>query len=261
MTSRADRWKGAAGAAMLQGLMLYGLFLSAPVLVPLPAPTLRYISPITPEPRAEPVPPRQAVKPRATGRAAPPNRTARPVPVITPPPVVPLLVLPPLVITAAPVTGNGNEANAGAATRTGPGTGAGGNGDGLGSGASGDGAGDGGSGGSWAEWKSGRIHDRDYPAAAFQSGIQGSLRTRYTIDTKGRVIRCEILETSGSPLLDATTCRLVMQRYRYRPARDANGRATTDILTERHHWELESPLAPPPKPLTQSPAPPSLSPR
>ncbi len=259
MTSRADRWKGAAGAAVLQGLMLYGLFLSAPVLVPVVVPALRYISPIVPEPRAEPAPSRPAIKPRATGRAAPPNRTARPVPVVTPPPVVPILVLPPPVITAAPVAGTGSEANAGAAPRIGPGTGAGGQGDGLGSGASGDGIG--GGGGRWAEWKSGRIHDRDYPAAAFQSGIQGSLRTRYTIDTRGRVSRCEILETSGSPLLDATTCRLVMQRYRYRPARDAEGRATTDIITERHHWELESPVAPPPNPLTQTPAQPSVSPR
>jgi protein TonB len=244
MTSRADRWKGATGAATLQGLMLYGfLSLSGSSQAP-PAPALLYISPITPEPVAKPVPSPRAAQHRQAGKAAPPNRTARPVPVVTPPPIVPMPVLPPPAITAAPVAAQGTQSSAGATPTTGPGTGAGGQGDGLGSGDSGNGPGDG---STWSEWKSGRIRDRDYPAAAFQAGIQGVLRTRYTIGTNGRVIRCEILETSGSPLLDETTCRLVMERYRYRPARNAAGKPVVDVVIQRHHWELDSPLAQPPE--------------
>ena len=164
---------------------------------------------------------------------------------MTPPPVVPMVMLPP-VITAAPVAGAGTQSSAGATPQPGPGTGAGGEGTGLGSGDLGDDTGDGADGGTWAEWKSGRIRDRDYPAAAFQSGIQGVLRTRYTIGTNGRVIRCEVLDSSGSPLLDETTCRLVMQRFRYRPARNAAGKPVVDVIMQRHHWELDSPGVKPP---------------
>jgi protein TonB len=39
-------------------------------------------------------------------------------------------------------------------------------------------------------------------------------------------------------VLDETTCRLVMQRYRYEPARDAQGRRVSDTDVEEHSWVL-----------------------
>ena len=39
---------------------------------------------------------------------------------------------------------------------------------------------------------------------------------------------CEVVKSSGSAELDGTTCRLIERRFRYRPARDAQGRAIAE---------------------------------
>jgi protein TonB len=57
-----------------------------------------------------------------------------------------------------------------------------------------------------------------------------------SVDPDGRVGRCVIARSSGSAELDATTCRLVRQRYRFDPARDARGRAVPDLVGDRHLW-------------------------
>jgi protein TonB len=84
----------------------------------------------------------------------------------------------------------------------------------------------------------GRIRDSDYPSEASRTGTQGSLTTRYVIGPTGRITDCTVIKSSGSAVLDETTCRLVMQRYRYEPARDAQGRRVSDTDVEEHSWVL-----------------------
>ena len=64
----------------------------------------------------------------------------------------------------------------------------------------------------------------DYPSIAIMNGWQGTVRTRLSISTEGRVTSCQIVKSSGSPILDASTCRLFTSRARFIPATDENGK-------------------------------------
>jgi protein TonB len=181
-----------------------------------------------PAPEVEPPPQRNF---RPTGRAAPPNLRSKPTEVVAPEPVV---VTPPLpTVVVAPVAGPGVQASAGAADVPGPGTGAGGEGDGFGAGGSGDGDG---AGDVPPRRIGGRLRDSDYPLEAGEQGVGGTVGVRFVVDIRGRVPSCRVTRSSGSPLLDETTCRLIMQRYRYRPAQDAQGRPFTSVIVQNESW-------------------------
>lgn len=229
-----SRAAAAVAAVVLQALLAWALITGLSVhFVPRVEAALKVfnLDPIVPPPAPKPVPVRQA-KRKPTGAAAPPHKRADPTPVVAPEPIVVQPPLPPP-INAAPAAAHGAD-NAAGAAETGRGTGAGGAGDGRGSGAAGDGTG---SGGTPAEWVSGNIDGyRDYPRAAREAGIGGALITRYVIDSRGRVIQCAIVESSGSELLDATTCRLVIARFRFAPARDASGQPVEDVQLDHHRW-------------------------
>lgn len=173
---------------------------------------------------------------KANGAASPPNLKAKPTEITAPPPLSP----PPVQrVVVAPKAGAGPDPSAGASNRPGPGTGAGGVGTGTGSGNAGEGPGDGG--GTPLQWLSGRIKDSDYPDGALKRGIGGTVQLRFTVGVKGRVTDCTITRSSGDAELDATTCRLIVKRFRYKPTRDAQGHAVPDVVTGEHVWEIYRP--------------------
>ena len=43
-------------------------------------------------------------------------------------------------------------------------------------------------------------------------------------------------EQFGNPELDAVTCRLIQQRYRFRPSLDPGGRPVRSQVVEDHSW-------------------------
>lgn len=178
-----------------------------------------------PEPQA--VPERKPSE-AASGKASAANLRARPAPVEAPRPVV-------LPVAAAPKAGDGSEASAGASATAGPGSGAGGRGDGLGAGGAGNGAG----GATRPVWRSGTIADRDYPKAARRARVGGEVEVRFTVETSGRATRCRVSRSSGDASLDATTCRLIEERFRFRPATDSAGRAIASDYGWRQTWWLE----------------------
>lgn len=169
----------------------------------------------------------------AAGRASAANRRASPAPVEAPKPLVPP-VKPPQV-AAAPKAGSGSDASAGAAPVAGPGTGAGGRGDGFGAGGTGSGTG----GGTRPVWRSGAIADRDYPKTASRAKIGGDVEVRFRIEPTGRVTRCRVTRSSGDTALDATTCRLIEERFRFKPATNAGGEAIASDYGWRQSWWLE----------------------
>ena len=66
----------------------------------------------------------------------------------------------------------------------------------------------------------------------------------------GRVENCRVTRSSGVPLLDTTTCRLIVTRFRYRPSRDTAGRPVEADIVENHEWVnemTEADLNPPPE--------------
>lgn len=187
-----------------------------------------------PAPRPpEPAAPQKVPSDAASGRASAANQHAKAAPVAAPQTKLPPIIPP---ITAAPLPGMGNDASAGATPNPGVGSGAGGRGDGAGAGGSGSGTG----GGSKAVWQSGTIRDRDYPAAASRARVGGEVEVRFTIQPTGRVTGCRVTRSSGDAALDATTCRLIEDRFRFKPATNAAGDAIVSAYGWRQNWWLES---------------------
>ena len=186
-----------------------------------------------PPPPVERRPPPKVHNYRPQGAAAPPNLRSKPTELVAPRPEVVLPVQAP--VTTAPVAATDVQATAGAADVAGPGTGAGGEGNGFGAGGDGDGDG---AGDVPPRRVGGRIKDSDYPLAASEQGVSGTVGVRFVVDERGRVPRCQITRSSGSRLLDDTTCRLIVQRYRFRPAHDAQGRPFASTLVENETWVI-----------------------
>lgn len=194
--------------------------------------------PPPPPPRVMPAP-RVAAK-RPEGRASPPNLRSRATPVAAPPPVV-VVPLPPPPVVAAPIPWQANDAMSGSATVRGPGTGAGGIGDGFGSGGDGDGDGGGGEADDTPPRRlKGRMSPSDLPETLFETGFNGTVGVRYVVGVDGRVPRCDVTRSSGSATVDAITCRLIRERFRFEPSRDGDGRPVRSTIVENHRWEIEA---------------------
>ncbi|MBW0145437.1 energy transducer TonB [Sphingomicrobium clamense] len=79
----------------------------------------------------------------------------------------------------------------------------------------------------------------DYPSRALRNEEQGTVRARLTIDTRGRVSACTVTQSSGSSLLDDTTCRLLQRRARFDPATDSSGAKVQGTYnTPPIRWEI-----------------------
>ncbi|HEU0099061.1 MAG TPA: energy transducer TonB [Allosphingosinicella sp.] len=242
-----SRIGSATGVAAIHALLGYLLLTGLGFAVPIPGQAeLKLIDFLEdPPPPAEPAQPEkvresQKAKPKdPEGAAAPPNLKDTPTQIVAPPPEIRLPIPPP--IPAAPVPGQGNAPAAGAAEIPGPGTGRGGQGTGLGSGSQGTGTGGGGGGlgrGARARHISGSIGPDDYPRGAFERRIAGVVYLRFVVQPDGRVRDCIVTRSSGSAELDRTTCRLIERRFRYRPARNAEGRPIPETIRGEHHWEI-----------------------
>lgn len=229
------------GFALSRGLRIGGLpALRAPALTvfevePPPPP---------PPPRAQPrVRPKKIALRKPGGGSAPPGLRARPTEIVAPRPVVPLPVPQPVVVTKTP--DQGAAPSRGEAPIVGPGTGSGGLGRGRGGGY-GDGEGYGrGGGGRPPRQIKGRIRDSDYPSEAGSAGIGGVVEVRYRVEVDGRATGCSIERSSGNAVLDATTCRLIEERFRFRPSQEGDGRAVPSWIVQRHEWVIEQLAAEP----------------
>ncbi len=186
-----------------------------------------------PPPAPPPPESAQSPDPEEEGAAAPPDPRSEASPVAAP---EPLFELPTRNETrAAPDPSDGVESDQGAAEVEGPGTGAGGEGDGTGSGAGGSGSG-GGAIVSRARRIAGEILPRDHPQAGSRRRARGTVGARVYVGADGRVTRCQVVNSSGNAELDAATCRLITERFRYEPARNARGQAVPDVAGREQRW-------------------------
>jgi periplasmic protein TonB len=231
-----DRAKSAAGVALCHALLGYALITGlAPGTAARAGEALKLFD-VSAEPL--PAPPhdraRAEAAPEREGAASPTNLRVRPTPLVAPPPKLP--ADPPVV--AAPAAGEGSDVSAGSADRPGPGSGSGGQGAGTGSGRAGGGPGGGGL-AARAELIAGRILDSDYPRAASRARIGGTVIVRFTVGADGRPGGCAVVRSSGRADLDSTTCRLIERRFRYRPARDSEGKAVAATMGWKQIWWQE----------------------
>lgn len=200
------------GAALLSGALVSGIALAmifglARGIVAVPRQVTDLVSldlPPVPKPSSEP--------PRASPRSAPSeaasarNRRSKATPVAAAPVRVPA---PPPPVSAATAPASGAAAQSGASSLPGPGQGAGGIGNGLGGGGSG-GSGDGSGIATGPRQIRGRLSVADFPDGLIGPGQQASV--------------------------DAMACRLITQRFRYRPAINRVGQPVRSTIAETHIW-------------------------
>jgi len=185
-----------------------------------------------PAPEPSPDPPTPAPRHDQGGRAPlPPARKNEAAPALSPS----LAVVPPSPVPPAPRPSASLAPLSGASAA---GSGAGGGGSGSGSAGVGYG-----NGGTISVQIAGEIRESDYPRDAARRRLSGRVFVRYTVGTNGRVTDCAVTRSSGVPSFDEATCRLIMQRFRYEPARDAAGRPRTEVYEGGHTWRMAgSPL-------------------
>ena len=200
-----------------------------PMILPAPAPDEAMIlvdiaAPPTP-------PPVQEAPPEPEGQSAPEAPKAEPKPVAAPPPDV---VVQPKPVPTPPAPATGPDVNAGAASTDRGGSSAGGNGIGAGLGKGGSGTG--GCGITRARRIAGDIQRADYPRARKTNEVGGSVTAHFDVGADGRARNCRVVRSSGNSERDGITCRLIEQRFRFEPARDASGRPVADIAGWRQDW-------------------------
>lgn len=173
-----------------------------------------------------PAPPPPDTRPAAA--AAPPSRGATKAP--SPPnPPRPL----PKPTPAQPAVDAGSQSASGAGAAAGSGAGRGGQGTGTGSGAGGNGTG---AGATPPVHIAGALTDRDYARSGLPRGAAGTVQVSFRVRSDGQVDNCRTVRSSGYEIIDRQTCRLMEQRFRFRPARDAAGRPIDFTLRTDFTW-------------------------
>ncbi len=178
----------------------------------------------TPPPEPEPEP--------DAGESGEEGKEAIPKPTVAPQPRIKVKPNPP-----APKSSSTGSADTSGAREQGSGTGAGGTGSGTGSGNGGNGQGGGIA--TNPTLVSGAINNaRDYPTppGGRRARIGSEVIVKVTVGTDGRASNCSIYKPSPDPEADAITCRLVVERLRFKPATDASGNAVPAPFYWRQRW-------------------------
>ena len=87
------------------------------------------------------------------------------------------------------------------------------------------------------------IRSGDYPADAIRAGKSGRVVVDLAVDDHGRVTACRLHVSSDTPSLDATTCRIMIERAAFTPAIDLQGRPIATTFTLPVRWVLPATVA------------------
>jgi protein TonB len=92
-----------------------------------------------------------------------------------------------------------------------------------------------------------------YPARALAAHEEGAVGFTVTLDAKGDVTDCQVTHSSGHPLLDQETCKLVTLNAVFHPD-PALGPSQTKTHEGVINWKLPASTAalPPPTPIAQA---------
>jgi len=166
------------------------------------------------------------------GAASEEGRKAVPKPTAASEPKIPLKPTPP-----EPKASSTGAADTSGARESGSGTGAGGSGSGTGNGQGG--AGQGGGIATQPVHIAGGINNaRDYPVppGGRDARIGNEVIVKVTVGTDGRASSCSVFRASRYAEADRITCRLVVDRLRFRPATDPAGNPVSAPFYWRQRW-------------------------
>lgn len=77
-----------------------------------------------------------------------------------------------------------------------------------------------------------------YPPEARAASQEGRTQFSLDIDAAGRITGCNIVESSGSELLDSTTCSQLILNGQFTPALDTNGKPMRGTWKSAMRWQL-----------------------
>jgi protein TonB len=173
-------------------------------------------------------PPKPAPKPQQAKKpAGAPAPRAEPSPIVAPPPRLPR----PSPVRAAKIAGSGAASSSGAAA-SGTGAGAGGSGNGAGGGGYAD----------FSRFTPARLVRNlsrgDYRLIAGGRVPAGAAMVSLLVQADGLPSNCRIVRSSGDPYVDSGLCPLIVERLRFRPALDDQGRPVPYQLQYVATWRL-----------------------
>lgn len=135
----------------------------------------------------------------------------------------------------APKAASTGSANSSGAKDAGAGTGAGGQGSGTGSGTGGTGTGGGLT--RKVEKIAGEINSaKDYPRDTRDLRKDDYVIIAITVSAEGKPTACRIHRPSKDAQANAITCTLAIQRFRFKPATDAQGNPVASTYGWRQRW-------------------------
>jgi hypothetical protein len=79
---------------------------------------------------------------------------------------------------------------------------------------------------------------RDYPNGALWGGRSGKAGVVLLVDETGAVKDCTLTQTSGNPLLDIQTCRVILARAKFAPATDLHGKPVKGAIEQQILWQM-----------------------
>lgn len=188
---------------------------------------------VTVETRETPPPPPESEPTRDRGASGEQGVKAVAKAVVAPEPRIRVKEAP-----SAPKASSTGEAVSSGATDRGSGTGAGGSGLGTGSGTGGGGQGSGAPVTRPVHVSGGINNARDYPVppGGRQARVGTEVIVKVTVGVDGRASNCSVFRASPDAEADAITCRLVVDRLRFRPATDAAGQPVAAPFYWRQRW-------------------------
>lgn len=78
----------------------------------------------------------------------------------------------------------------------------------------------------------------DYPDDARSAGAEGTTEYEILVGSDGRPKKCDILKSAGHRSLDATTCKIVLRRARWKPAHDEAGQPMEVRFKSHFTWTI-----------------------
>lgn len=80
------------------------------------------------------------------------------------------------------------------------------------------------------------ITARDYPYAR-TAQEEGITRFQLIISNEGKIVQCQVINSSGFQDLDNLTCALMAERGHFRPALDQNGKPIWSVFRNQIVWQ------------------------
>ncbi|WP_234036053.1 energy transducer TonB [Porphyrobacter sp. YT40] len=91
--------------------------------------------------------------------------------------------------------------------------------------------------GAWDSW----VTNADYPPGSWQKGEASAVGYTLAVDAEGRPTDCTITESTATAALEAETCRLLLERARFRPAQKPDGTPKEGVFSDEIVWKRDQP--------------------